>query len=265
MTDFRNVKPEMYCTPMDVRQLIEVLQREAQDDDDGLKRVQDITDQRIELHITNAVGLIDTYLLPVYAAADLAKSAWFRGPVPAAKNTTSAYLSGIVLGSGNVTEQWLIRFTALGAYTVVGSVSGVQTATGTTATDYTSDNGDIQILAADWMDVNSEGIGAGNEFMVSTFVVKPVIAHLASQLAASELIDAVASDTESDATSWGRSLHKKAMSVLRDLADDDKPASLTTNNDDDIINPAVSFTIDDYGRDQSKYITGIDGDVNPFD
>lgn len=264
MTDFKAYKKAMYCTPLDVRIQLEVLGREVSDSDDDLRTKQEIHDAKIEQHIYKADSIVRAYLAPVYGENYLAQETpYFRGPVPVRDNASAVYLTGVVVASTAITEQWLIRFTSTTDYKVWGSFSGYQGA-GSINNDFTSSNSDIQIVSADWM-LEESGVTPqiGDQFLLGTYISHPTVSSLSSMLAASSLIDSLYSESEGSASGWGDRLYKQVMEVLKNLADEDHMASLVNTGPASTTNPAIPWNIDDFGRDRSPY-NNIPYDVNPF-
>ena len=264
MTDFRTIKKPLFSTPMDVRAQLDVLDREVSDSADELKTKQDIPDSKIETHISKADAIVHTYLDPIFGASSLVVSTpYFKGPIPAKDNQTSLELMGVILGSGVVTEQWLLVFTADDAFSVFGTYSGAQ-GSGTIAADFTSTNTCVQIKAVDWLKKNSsDKVQMGDEFMFSTYVSHPTVNAVSTLLATAFLIESLAG---TDGSKWGDKLYSRGMKILTDLTDREKITGLGDSvTEADPTFKAVSFTIDQYGRDNSDYDTNIPGDTNPFD
>ena len=263
MTDFKNLKQTMYSTPMDVRSLLSILEREIHDAGGHLVKSQPIVDQKIEQHIHTADGIIEGYLVGTYGETALAnETPYFLGPITIDENTSPVLLRGVIVATTAITEQWLIRFTDTDTYEVIGTVSGAQ-GSGNVSTDFTSDNTDVQIKSEDWDFGIETTVLVDNHVMFGTYKSHKLIRSLSAKLAAADLIDALYSKISEESSSFARALRKQAMDLLKALIDEDSGVSLTEITSEDIEQyEAAPWNITHNGDDITDY-GNFDNDYNP--
>lgn len=248
---------------MDVRALLNVFERQVEDDDGDLVVEQEITDPKIEQHIQNADAVIWGYLNGIYGDTLSAETPYFAGPIAVAENTSSIALRGVIVAATAITEQWLVKFTAENTFEVIGTVSGAQ-GNGTILTDFTSTNAAIQIAAEDWTLGKDVAVDVGNQILFGTYTSHKLVRTLSAKLAASDLIDALYSNASDEQSGFSRALRKQVMDLLKALVDPKSDVSLTSVTEDDIEDEAVAWSIDKYGNDLTNYGTYVDDD-NPMD
>lgn len=88
--------------------------------------------------------------------------------------TGNGTLTGVVVRPGAPAETWTITLTAATTFTATGGTSGLQTATGTVGTLYTSDSGEISFLVT----AGGTPFESADEFTLDTEVLPGHVLNL---------------------------------------------------------------------------------------
>lgn len=268
MTDFKTTKKKMFSTPMDVRALNRLLMRKIENVAEGVLK-QEVTDQEIEQYIYDADSIIRAYLQSYYSETEInGQTPYYIGPVPIDGNTGVISLTGVVLSSVVVTEQWVIKFTGqnstgVDTFSLTGSFSGDQ-GSGDVGTDFASTNGDVTIKAVDWAYPDTANrMNAGDQLVFASYKSHDFVRKISAMLAASFLIDALYGESESNVSSYGETFYKRAMAFLDKLQDTDSGVSLSGSVAASVDHETTGYNVDRWGRDTTLY-RSIDGDGMPY-
>ena len=253
-------KKENLCTSLDVRNLSEYITTQVRDN------------ARIIQFIQREDPVIIAALKGVYSggATDFVDSSGpWNGPVqtpfPYADETTGtlqensgdASLADITATSSAVTELWTFTFTSETAFTVVGEVSGTQTA-GTTSSDYSNDY--ISIDADDW----SGTPVAGDQFFVCTYKYYPLIVALSAKLAAALTIESVYQGVSEEMSMQASRLRTEGQTILQALQKPNAPDGMRLDSYSarDLSPEGIQYYVTMYGNDVGSY---ADNPRTPWD
>jgi len=251
-------KPRMFSTVLDIVRKGRMIRTDTLDFMNDEPEYSNIiaTDGEIENYIINADGIILAYLNDKYGGASgLRTTPWISTPFRSPKNQDSGRLiSAVVNDEDNAyTAFWTVEFSSTTAFAVTSSLEGSQ-GTGSTASDFTSTNLEVKIGSNAWL-AGVESFTNNDQFFFSLIDVYPIINKISSNLAASGVLMELYSEVVPNANEYATRLNDIAMNLLKDLANPDGLASLTTANEIISTPTPIDYRISMTGEDVSDYLT----------
>lgn len=235
MTTFSVSLGDLFCTPLDVRMQSSLILSKIEDIPQ--EEFDSILDDEINSHIIHASGIVLGSLEGQYGGASALKATapYSNKPQRNRDNITKLYLSTVAISTLAVTEQWTLKMltppdgaTYAIKFEAEGSISGNQ---GIGNNDiilpslgyFTSTNEFIRILASAWVfPISGEISQDSDRIYFSTYTYKPIIVTVTAWLAAGNLLNSKLSEMAPNSSSLGGSLIKRAMDLLKDLANPNK-------------------------------------------
>lgn len=238
-----SLKPNLFCTPQDCRELHQELKTSV------------IADHQLEVFIWRATTEIKSALMALYATTSLTTTP-YAGLVTPHEDQNNAtdpvVLYGVNAGASAYTEQWEI-ICGTGTFTVKGNRSGTVIAGGTYGATFAGTNGYITIPSYAWSGTATNG----NKYYARTYNVYPVLVNLCIELASGFAFNSKYTEAVPNANSMGLELIRNARDKLRRMADPNASDGLVFDvsggQDLDIEPIATPYQIDEYGDDITEY------------
>ena len=235
----RNLKPDMYCTPIDVRKHNQSLTSDV------------ITDAQLEAFIYEATSEVNLHLYNNYTANSVVTTPYCGISVRDEANSTNAVMFyGASAGASARTEMFTLSC-ATSSFQIKGNLQGVIGTTYTYASTVSAT--DISFTGSSWSGTPT----SGNKFYIPIYRVYPTIVHITAKLAAAYALASKYTEDIPNANFWSNRLMAEVKIILNRIDDPTKKDVLAFNTsarfDLDIDPIAVSYNIDSDGDDQTDY------------
>jgi len=226
----------------------------------------------VEDNIAEADSIIQSKLYPIYGADT---GTIFRPITPyctvpfghtsgSSSNTGTGRLISVqanyVAATPGYTAGYVLEFGAATTYGLLSTLEGAQTTTATSggaiASDTSSTNGDVTVLAAAW--ITGTAWVSGDKLYFSYIDCYRILNMISKRLAASFTLNEVTVGQAPSESEIGRMWYNRAMSTLDRLGRPDAPdgMALTTLPSVDITPVQVDYPVDEWGiYDSSRAMT----------
>lgn len=225
----RDLKPEMYCTVLDVLMQFKGLKSDKVNlmhfDSSDVNIVR--YGAAIERDIVMATAMVRSMLVIVYGQSGLEASPSYAGipirniSVDAQDNAGDAALNGAQVSADAFTEWWKIQFTDDTNYTVTGSATGSD-GTGAKGADFTSTSGALILNDSTLSGLFSGTMVSGYIFYVSSYKHHQIVNAVTAMLAAAYALQNEYVAEIPNESDFATSLEDRAMDWLKKLSDPHK-------------------------------------------
>lgn len=256
MADFTLTYPTMYCTPMDVRILSNLLSNMKVSLPSEEQENVVISDQEVVKHIRDATAIVKAYLLKKYGSALETATPYFSPALAYRDNArlqTDWWLEGLTVSAAANTEQWTITFTTETAFSIRGSISGSQ-GTGSTDADFTSTNSHVVIESGFW-NLDDGVPSPGDRLVFSTYKHYESVVTITAKIACAHVLSALLSEVSPAESRAADRLEKEGMDLLKMLADSKSDVTLTGGEEISDLYILHRYNITLLGEDTTEYET----------
>jgi len=256
----KDSKPRMFSTVLDVILFAPMIKTNSLNfnrNDSDFDENPVASSYEVEKYIQNADSIINGYLRESYSApSGLRITPYAKTPIADITNTSYTNLLAVsVTGITAYTALWTVTASGENVYTLRSSLEGSQGG-GSTTVDVVSSNSDVTV-GSNSFDGNIE---KNDRFYFSVIDCYDLINTISYMLATSLLLEEKYSEAIPNENFRPSNIWDKAIKLLEDLIDPEKPMSLKDKTASVSTIP-IDYRVDSLGEDQSGYLTDNDLDL----